>query len=209
LYKNFIFGYGSLINKKSRENTAQNKLNNIYTPVKVKKIKREWNIKSKKYNMITLGIDFKNNNSCNGVIFNVSKNELKNFDKREKPYGYKRIELKKELIQPYKKDNLINKGKIWFYINNKNLLDKEIPLVQSYIDVVLCGCLNIGEKFAQKFITTTNGWDKTWINDRKEPRYLRSMNISKKKSKKIDELLKKVIPKYFHSRKLLDKYKSY
>lgn len=45
-----------------------------------------------------------------------------------------------------------------------------VPLAQSYIDIVVEGCLlSLGVEFAYLFAVTTFGWSTLWINDREWP----------------------------------------
>ena len=63
----------------------------------------------------------------------------------------------------------------------------QYPILQSYVDVVLTGCLEYGEDFAKEFIQTTFKWSPYWLNERTlarrpwvhEPQYV-----------KIDQILK-------------------
>ena len=88
----------------------------------------------------------------------------------------------------------------WVYITDHPSQPSEsCPIAQSYVDVVLSGCLDIGDEFAKEFIRTTSGWDKSWIDDRNRPRYRRSLEVD---SDRIDALLREVIPDDFASRKL-------
>ena len=94
----------------------------------------------------------------------MSENDLKNTDKREKAYIRKLIEIN-----------------IWVYINEFNTLDemnKNFPIVQSYVDLCINGCLEIEEKFeaakqvnfTKMFIKSTVYWNNFWVNDRIYPR---------------------------------------
>ena len=59
----------------------------------------------------------------------------------------------------------------------KRFASVEHPIVQSYVDVCLNGCLEIEAmyplakqaSFAEQFITTTGNWGPPWINDRIHP----------------------------------------
>ena len=44
--------------------------------------------------------------------------------------------------------------------------DIDFPILQTYIDVCLTGCLEFGEDFAEEFLETTFAWNQFWINDR-------------------------------------------
>ena len=49
---------------------------------------------------------------------------------------------------------------IWTYVTRHPLAaSSDYPIAQSYVDIVLRGCLTISKSFAQEFIQTTKGWD--------------------------------------------------
>ena len=71
------------------------------------------------------------------------------------------------------------KGKVWIYVNDfkpgeleKSLPTPQFPIVESYVDICLTGCLQIEQgfpdagDFASEFITSTQKWSKYWENDR-------------------------------------------
>lgn len=150
--KNYVFGYGSIINLKSANKTTKAK--NL-KPKTIFGFSREWNINIEGVNQTALGIIKKKGSKCNGVLVEVD--DLKEMDKRE--IGYNRV-----LVE----DN------IWVYIPKKtNKATKDYPIVQSYVDVVLEGCFKISNDFAKEFIDTTNGW-KYLVNDRENPKYPRA-----------------------------------
>lgn len=48
---------------------------------------------------------------------------------------------------------------IWTYVTRHPLpASSDYPIAQSYVDIVLRGCLTISTSFAQEFIQTTKGW---------------------------------------------------
>jgi hypothetical protein len=50
--------------------------------------------------------------------------------------------------------------KVWIYTQRDAILaDSSHPIPQSYVDVILRGCLKISQDFAKSFIETTYGWD--------------------------------------------------
>jgi cation transport regulator ChaC len=84
--RNYIFGYGSLIEDKSRESTTPSAVD--AWPVRVKGIRRGWWARGAASGMTTtfLGaiIDPKQPDvSCNGVIYAVTAEELAETDARE------------------------------------------------------------------------------------------------------------------------------
>ena len=44
------------------------------------------------------------------------------------------------------------------------------PILQTYVDVCIAGCLEHDEKFAEMFVATTSGWSQYFLNDREVPR---------------------------------------
>ena len=73
-----------------------------------------------------------------------------------------------------------------------------VPIVQSYVDICLSGCLEIEAtfplakeaEFAETFLKTSTDWSKYWVNDRIYPRraYVYQPNAGR-----IDELIEKVL----------------
>jgi hypothetical protein len=72
----------------------------------------------------------------------------------------------------------VPEGDIWFYGNTeKKFPSSEHPIVQSYVDECLDGCLEIEamyplarqSNFAEQFIKTTSNWQPPWVNDRIYP----------------------------------------
>ena len=50
-------------------------------------------------------------------------------------------------------------------------------MIQSYVDVVISGCLEISEEFANDFINMTGNWQHPLLNDRHDPKYIRPMDL--------------------------------
>ena len=178
----FIFGYGSLLCPQSRALTCPEHAHTVVTPVAVRGVERIWSKRT--HRMTAMGIRFNSKASTIGVLLPVTRHDIKEFDKREQ--GYDRIELRLSDIdrvpflneehyqqqqqqqQHYhdetfwnaKDQNARHAVKIWVYIQKENLPPtKEHPIVQSYVDTILRGCLNVGgEDFAREFIRSTKGW---------------------------------------------------
>ncbi len=99
--------------------------------------------------------------------------------------------------------------------------ERAFPISQSYVDIILRGCLSISRDFARRFLETTHGWehgecldqntkdntnaggefgDSTlsryiWVNDRHAPIYYRAdFEYSLVKGKEIDELIQEHRP---------------
>ncbi|MCW4630360.1 MULTISPECIES: gamma-glutamylcyclotransferase [Marinomonas] len=109
--------------------------------------------------------------ACNGVLVEVPHDQFPLFDERER--GYRRSMIKSEQLTPYQQDAL-PEGTYWVYHTDEvTQPDQDCPIALSYLDVILSGCLEHGDEFAQDFLTLTKGWSSPLLNDRKAPRYPR------------------------------------
>jgi hypothetical protein len=173
----YIFGYGSLINTESRVETAKT---GPAIAVRVRELQRKWNFVSLRNAMTALGaIAASKEGSVNGVLFSVSPDGLSQFDQRES--GYIRVPLKQSTIARYDGQQL-PEGEFWTYVTKDDSWHPtmECPILQSYLDVVICGCLEIKEEFAHEkeafaheFVRTTENWNCPIENDRASPKYER------------------------------------
>ncbi len=194
MVNNFIFGYGSLICAESRARTGQS---GEAIPVRVNGIERQWNLVAGDMRLTAVGAIANPQYSCNGVLVSVPESELPKFDKREA--GYTRLPIAhKDITSLF--SNIIPQGNLWVYVADiPGKPDAANPLAQSYIDVILTGCLDISDDFAKEFITSTTGWNNPWINDRKAPRYVRAMS-EVPYARKIDTMLKQLVLNAFENR---------
>ena len=140
----------------------------------------------------------------NGVIFQVSSDDIPDFDRREVGYTKIRVPLEYITICSYTQvqnyfDNNCNTAttannnataatassshrqheqanfslkptdRIWLYTplpGQTHAADETHPLLQSYVDTVLQGCLSWGgPPMAEQFILTTEGWSTYFLND--------------------------------------------
>lgn len=78
---------------------------------------------------------------------------------------------------------------------HQNCPDNQQPLLQSYIDTCLTGCLESGGlEFAKSFIESTRFWyghedAQYWLNDRQHPKYPRAAQTTTEQQHLIDSLL--------------------
>ena len=182
--QNYIFGYGSLIESESRLRTTPEAIN-VY-PVVIKGLKRGWFARTGGNSLSTtfLGCVIDNESTVNGVIYKVNEDEIKKIDSREKGYSRKLINISNiQFLFDFKDDINMN---IWVYLNEfenleelkKSSPNKDFPIVQSYVDICINGCLEIEANFekakevnfTQMFIQTTKYWSEFWANDRIYPR---------------------------------------
>eukprot|EP00578_Thalassiosira_sp_NH16_P006392 CAMPEP_0181122526 /NCGR_PEP_ID=MMETSP1071-20121207/25364_1 /TAXON_ID=35127 /ORGANISM="Thalassiosira sp., Strain NH16" /LENGTH=328 /DNA_ID=CAMNT_0023207509 /DNA_START=313 /DNA_END=1299 /DNA_ORIENTATION=- len=48
---------------------------------------------------------------------------------------------------------------VWVYVQSHNLpAERSFPITQSYVDIIMRGCLSISQDFARRFLETTHGW---------------------------------------------------
>lgn len=173
----YIFGYGSLVESKSRAMTWPRA--NYASPVVVKGIERGWfdQVGGPSLSTTYLGAVAAEGGQCNGVIFSITKQGLQSYDQRET--GYKREKIDRRNITMLDGSSAPPDGEIWFYASQKKqYASPEFPIVQSYVDVCLNGCLEIEStyplakqaSFAETFLRTCSNWSEWWVNDRLYPR---------------------------------------
>jgi len=183
----YIFGYGSLIDLSSRAATGET---GQMHPVRVANVQRAWHVVSPNgYTLV--GVTSRRGASCNGVLIQVQPHALPYFDQRERRYH--RVMIPQQAITSLSGERL-SSGTIWTYVTSRlGEPNADYPLVQSYIDVILTGCLAIGVDFAVEFIETTSGWESIWLNDRTHPRYARALAHSPH-AHEIDRQLQALVP---------------
>src|SRR5262249_28015454 len=172
----YIFGYGSLIERQSRTGTWPSA--ESASPVIVKGIARGWfdqpDVPS--ISPTLLGGIADAGAECNGVIFPVTQAELASYSQRE--VGYKPTAIAASQIARLDCTSSGPDGDIWYFANTqKRYASAARPMVQSYVDVCLTGCLEIETtyplakqaNFAERFVRTTSNWGPPWINDRIYP----------------------------------------
>ena len=87
---------------------------------------------------------------------------------------------------------LDSNDKIWLYVPQPSqtmYADENHPLLQSYVDTVLQGCIEWGgQEMAEEFIVTTGGWSCFYLNDTPSSR---RPWLFRKQYATIDQLLSK------------------
>ena len=199
---NFIFGFGSIINDESRKSTVPEAGDPI--PVRISSdfgYKRVWNFQSSSAKLTALGLIKAENCTINGVIYPVKTNDIPILDSREE--GYTRTEVPIEYVESCNWQELPKHPiKIWIYIpNGKTRVpgtelvpsDKYYPILQTYLDIVILGCLKYGIEYTVEFLYTTGWWNKYWLNDRQVPR---RPWIFQKRYREIDNVIKEISKQY-------------
>lgn len=159
--KQYIFGYGSLINKESIFKTLSNRDTIEIYPVRVHNIKRGWYIPGPSNDMY-LGVQLEQKSKCNGVIFEVNNDEIDLISAREKYYDI--TVLPNKQIEFLESDNILNDTDIVYIyiidnINPKIIIDHvNYFITKKYLNICIEGCININNKFSDEFFNTTYNW---------------------------------------------------
>jgi hypothetical protein len=180
----YIFGYGSLVEAESRAMTSPGAT--YAWPAIVNGIKRGWfdRVDTPGYSPTYLGAVADPDSTCNGVIFAITAQQLVAYDQRET--GYKREKIAPAKITMLDGTDAAPQGDIWYYANQQQLpATPDFPIVQSYVDVCINGCLEIESayplatripfkgktvSFSEMFLLTCSDWSEWWVNDRLYPR---------------------------------------
>lgn len=201
----YIIAYGSLIESASKNATDRHSGEN--KPVWVEHYQRGWFSKglSDGFSTTYLGVIKSKHAHFNGTIFNLpAASSFKHYDKREKYYCRVLVAPRDIHLLTGKK---LPQGQFWIYELKPELLappSARYPIVESYVDIFLAGCLEIEEKyhlrnFAAACVNTTSDWSLHWVNDRIYPR---RPSIYQPRAFTIDALLQQQIPQFFQQIKL-------
>jgi hypothetical protein len=195
----YIFGYGSLIQRESRTRTVPSAF--AAWPAVVKGISRGWYYQSPSpsLNPTYLGAVDDPLATTNGVLYKVTDSEFDETQRRESDYIATKIEPSQITMLDGRPTP--PEGEIWYFAQNlktKKLADAAHPIVQSYVDICVDGCLELEAlyplamtaNFAEQFIRTCTDWKTPWMNDRIYP--WRPF-IYMPRASQIDGLLRKVL----------------
>lgn len=174
----FIFGYGSLLERASRTRTNPEAIG--AWPARVTDYHRGWFHQFANNTGSTctyLGAVADPGATINGVIYWV--NDFEKTKERETGYTATPLDGKIEMLDGGKP---WGSEEVWLFISNPAYISPtkeptlQIPMVESYVDICINGCLEIeagyrtAPGFTQEFIKSTSGWNKFWVNDRLYPR---------------------------------------
>lgn len=178
----YIFGYGSLMNSASRKLTGQT---SEAIPATVDGLRRYWG-KVGDNNTLSPLVVSQGQGKVNGVILQINDQELHEFDRREN--GYQRIPLEHTCITSQL--TLSTNDIVWIYTKDHSEPPCTLsPIMQTYVDTVLSGCLEISEDFAKQFIKQTIGWNFPIENDRLDPKYKNYAGVEEHHYPLIDKLV--------------------
>jgi hypothetical protein len=197
----YIIGYGSLMQDESRKRTSPQA--GPAHPVEVSGFRRGWFAKGDPVGLSTtyLGVAADPHGTVNAVIYAVETSELAATDRRESSYCRRSVPM--AAITPLEKGTFdVAAGQAWIYANKPQAIaapSARYPIVQSYVDIFLSGCLEQEQRFAlngfaQRCVATTGNWSEHWVNDRLYPR---RPFIYQPRSRQIDTLLSQNLPEYF------------
>lgn len=193
----YIFGYGSLICRDSRSRTGATQAAHA---IEVSGIQRKWSVHTPDWPATAVGAHIEPNASCNGVYFAVDNENLAKFDEREQ--GYQRIAIPWHKVTPHiESHSLPEKGTLWAYVGAHSTAepDENRPIMQSYVDVILNGCLDFGDTFARRFTETTLLWQHL-VDDRHSPQYPRPL-VDTRKQPAIDTIIQQTLPQLWQHRR--------
>jgi hypothetical protein len=185
----YIFGFGSIINTATHapwlaEMPASNCTAALPGQRAILKAtfgcERSWNFRSNT-GFTALGITRVENGEAKdicGVLFRITHDMIPAFDRRE--VGYDRVEIDREHLEFVPADKIYKESldtplqiqsneHIWVYIPQQSYCltaNEDHPILQSYVDTVMQGCLEWGgESMAVQFVQTTTGWSTFFLND--------------------------------------------
>ena len=191
--KQYIIGYGSLINDHSQRATAANVGEGI--PVEIKGFRRGWYHLGK--DQIFLGAVRDPKYGFNAKVFSVNNvKQIEGFDQREKNYCRKKVpESQIKVLAKQKVD-----GEVWIYVAKQpkdiDYLQDKASIELSYLYTFLSGCLNTQKEFGlKKFLEECINYTYDWphkirydLDDRSKLRSTRSLPDTND-MKKINKLL--------------------
>jgi len=174
---NYVFAYGSLLNRKSLKRTLKNAEEVEITPASLNGYSRDWevaksNLALEKNQRLRVRekngkiVDFagairfanikkvRSDASVTGAMFPVSLKDLFELDMREK--NYIRVDVT-NLIKPYKSTDL-HGAKVWAYVGTFGAhkranapYDKSAVIRDQYYKTIITGYTNIGKVYLDKF----------------------------------------------------------
>lgn len=200
----YVIGYGSLMETASKDRTWEGTGMNL--PVRLRGYERSWTARSTAIGFSTTFLAAAPKEGAEMVAALDRVFDPASFtagDAREAYYC--RAEVEPGRITPLDGSGLPNRGRFWIYLlkpESRHPADGRFPIVQSYVDIFLNGCLELADlvvaadlDFAAACVTTTAGWSRHWVNDRVHPR--RPYDVPN--ALRIDRLLQRLLPQQFEA----------
>ncbi len=227
--KHFLFGFGSLMNTKSRTSSDPTAISVV--PMRVAAdagYARCWNFQHPTSKITALGVRTcpkGQGRSINGVCTPIVTDEWRDDNSDHTPpslpkavldreVGYTPFPIPSHLLEPLSWAKLPAGSTVWLFVPDSRVeggkpgtglsfASSHHPILQTYVDICILGCLEFSREFAIEFICSTMGWDGPWLNDREVPR--RPWVFCPAYSE-IDKLLEEIIPDQFQKRMLPEEF---
>ena len=201
---NYVVGYGSLMDAASKKRSWPKSSGD--RPASIQGFERAWNVRGTSIGFSTtfLGVTQQADAKMVTALYRVGDPvSFAAGDTREAPYC--RVRVSPERISMLDGSATPDDGDIWIYVVRPDHLqpaDANYPIVQSYVDIFLNGCIELAKHavnkdfdFVTACITTTEGWSTHWVNDRANPR----RPYDEPNAFLIDKLLHRMLPKEFEA----------
>lgn len=199
---NYVIGYGSLMQTRSKEQTWGDTGPNL--PIILRGFERRWNARGRNpgVNTTYVGVARVAGARMAASLFRVlDPTAFRSGDRRENVYC--RVAVVPSEVEMLDGTDTPRRGKIWIYLPQKASDDPpaaDYPIIQTYVDLILSGCIELSRlvvdrerDFVADCVTTTKGWSVYWVNDRPNPRRPDNGPLVRR----IDGLLKRLLPKEF------------
>ena len=193
----YIVGYGSLMQSASKRMTEPGA--GINLPVSVTGFQRAWSHRGT-YPTTYLGVEPAKSARMAAALYRsfLLDGKLES-DARE--FSYCRAAVEAASIRMLDGSTVPSPAEVWIYVDRPESLappDEDYPIVQSYVDIFITGCLELQARvadpeldFVAQCVRTTDGWSKHWVNDRLLPR---RPYIHQPRAFEIDKQLKRLLP---------------
>jgi cation transport regulator ChaC len=181
----YVFGYGSLLERASRTSTNSDAVG--AWPARVEGFERGWFHQFENFVGSTctfLGAKKAPGETINGVIYAVE--DLQKTKDREIGYTATLLDVNQiTMLDGGGQWKSKEKSDVYIFLSNPPCIkppSAETPMVQSYVDICINGCLElealyrtlneplVKESFTKEFIRTSREWSEFWVNDRIYPR---------------------------------------
>lgn len=174
--RNYLLGYGSILQAVSRGRNLAYPGDPI--PVRVHGLRRSWNARGVGPGLTCtfLGVEEQQGEAINGVLAPVDDAELPALDAREGGYTRRAVDPDRIEFLWQGGERPAMESVMVYVTDDPQPPTAEFPIIQSYVDICLEGCLEAGdhlgtgEEFAREFLRSTAGWSPHWVNDRLFPR---------------------------------------
>jgi len=200
----YVLGYGSLLDARDKARSAP--MTSADQPLMLSGYTRGWIALGEDhvgFNATLLGVQIDPDGKVAGALYrDYLVSDIASTDKREASYC--RGQVDPAQITMLDGSTAPTDGPIWIYLPQPAAIappSAELPIIQSYVDLFINGCLEIavrvvdpGIDFAELCVTTTQGWSQHWVNDRIYPR---RPQVFEPNATIIDALLARLVPEAF------------